>query len=107
MADQRAPPDTKIVQAAGESEFGSTVFGGSGMLAVMNRVRIFLVALIVACGAAAAENSNRLVVVHLSGSAYERGLAHGRQLRPQIRELVKLWKRDIGETLSPDPDKFV
>jgi len=77
------------------------------MLAVMNRVRILVVALIVACGAAAAENSNRLVVVHLSGSAYERGLVHGRQLRPKIRELVKLWKRDIGETLSPDPDKFV
>jgi hypothetical protein len=48
-----------------------------------------------------------LKVLHLSGSAYERGLQHGTQLRPEIATIVGLWKEDLRKTTGKDPDSLI
>jgi isopenicillin-N N-acyltransferase-like protein len=75
----------------------------------MGSLKIALAVAVVVLGysLAPAQNSNRLSVVHLKGSPYERGVTHGRQLKSQIHELVGLWKNDLKETLAPDAEKFV
>ena len=34
-------------------------------------------------------------LIQLSGSAYERGLEHGKQIRQQIAKIVELWKAEL------------
>ena len=46
-------------------------------------------------------------VLQLSGSPYERGLQHGRELRPEIARMVGLWKKDLQEQSKMDPDAFL
>ncbi len=46
-------------------------------------------------------------VLQLSGSPYERGLKHGRELRPEIGRMVGLWKKDLREKSKMDPDAFL
>ncbi len=46
-------------------------------------------------------------VLQLSGSPYERGLQHGRAMRPEIARMVGLWKKDLQEQSKMDPDAFV
>ena len=46
-------------------------------------------------------------VLQLSGSPYERGLQHGRSLRPEIAKQVGLWRQDLQEHSKMDPDAFV
>jgi predicted choloylglycine hydrolase len=46
-------------------------------------------------------------VLLLVGSPYDRGLAHGKQLKDQIHELVRLWKADIQKRYNADPDLFI
>ncbi len=43
-------------------------------------------------------------VLHLSGSAYERGLQHGKELRQEIARVVGLWKKDLQNQTKMDPD---
>ena len=45
--------------------------------------------------------------LELSGSPYERGLAHGKALKPEIHEVIRLFKKDIAETTQEDPDAFI
>ncbi len=48
----------------------------------------------------------QLKVLELSGSAHERGLQHGRQLRAEIAKLLQLWKDDL-RTEKTDPDTLI
>lgn len=43
----------------------------------------------------------------LEGTPYERGLQHGKVLKKEIQELVKLWKEDIQKTYQTEPDAFI
>ncbi|MCB0664562.1 MAG: hypothetical protein KDC80_02015 [Saprospiraceae bacterium] len=49
----------------------------------------------------------KLRYLELSGSPYERGLTHGRQLRKEIHEVIDLFKKDIREVTNEDPDAFI
>jgi predicted choloylglycine hydrolase len=46
-------------------------------------------------------------VVSLHGDPYERGLQHGRQLQPEIREVFTKWKANIRQTIKGDPDSVL
>lgn len=48
-----------------------------------------------------------LRMITVEGSAYERGVQHGQQLKNDIRTLVGLWKADLGQTYQIDPDVFI
>ena len=49
----------------------------------------------------------KLKVLRLSGSAYERGLQHGRQLRSEIARTIALWKDDLRSEYKVDPDLLI
>jgi isopenicillin-N N-acyltransferase-like protein len=46
-------------------------------------------------------------VLELSGSAYERGLKHGKELRPEITRMVELWKKDLQAQTKEAPDSLL
>jgi len=48
-----------------------------------------------------------LRLLELSGTAYERGLAHGKLLKSEIQEVIQLFKEDIKSTTGQDPDEFI
>lgn len=45
--------------------------------------------------------------IELNGSPYQRGLDHGRLLKTEIQEVIKLLKEDIKNTTQEDPDQFI
>ncbi|MGB5509393.1 C45 family autoproteolytic acyltransferase/hydolase [Robiginitalea sp.] len=49
----------------------------------------------------------KLRFLELSGSPYERGLTHGKALKSEIQEVIRLFKKDIAETTQEDPDTFI
>ena len=49
----------------------------------------------------------KLRFLELSGSPYQRGLTHGKALKPEIQEVIRLFKQDIAETTQEDPDTFI
>jgi predicted choloylglycine hydrolase len=49
----------------------------------------------------------KLPIVVLEGSAHERGLVHGKTLKTQIHELVKLWKDDLADRFKMDAGAFI
>jgi len=51
--------------------------------------------------------NNELRFIELSGSPYERGLTHGKLLKNDIQEVIRLFKVDIAETTKEDPDLFI
>jgi predicted choloylglycine hydrolase len=51
--------------------------------------------------------AGKLTVLVLEGTARERGLTHGKALKKQIHELVKLWKEDLAERYRTDADAFI
>jgi isopenicillin-N N-acyltransferase like protein len=55
----------------------------------------------------AAKVNRPLRVLELSGSPYERGFQHGTQLRPQIAEIVALWKKSLRQVSKLDPDSLI
>jgi len=48
-----------------------------------------------------------VTVLELSGTAYERGLTHGKRLHAEIGRVVVLWKQDLAEQAKMDPDTLV
>lgn len=50
---------------------------------------------------------DKLTRLFLRGTPKQRGRTHGETLRTKIRELVKKWKDDIGESLEMSPDKYL
>src|ERR1700684_1954190 len=59
------------------------------------------------CVAANSSQPRKLPVVILAGPAHERGLIHGKTLKKQILELVKLWKVDLAERFQMDAAAFI
>jgi isopenicillin-N N-acyltransferase-like protein len=57
--------------------------------------------------AAAQPTPRNLRVLELRGSAYERGLQHGRELRPEIARILALWKEDLRKESKSDPDALI
>lgn len=56
----------------------------------------------------ASSESGNLKVVVLQGSPYNRGLVHGRTLKKEIGELIKLWKElYIEDSYKVPADKFI
>jgi hypothetical protein len=53
------------------------------------------------------EAKRELKVLRLSGSAYERGLQHGRELQPQIARSIALWRDDLHSEYKLDPDTLI
>jgi isopenicillin-N N-acyltransferase-like protein len=45
--------------------------------------------------------------LELSGTPYERGLAHGKLLAKEIKEVIQLFKEDIQQTTNENPDEFI
>lgn len=48
-----------------------------------------------------------LRVLTLEGGPHERGFEHGRALKKEIHELVKLWKADIEKSYKMDANTFI
>ncbi|MDH5745128.1 MAG: hypothetical protein OEZ52_16425, partial [Candidatus Aminicenantes bacterium] len=48
-----------------------------------------------------------LRVLSLEGTPYERGFEHGKALKMEIQELVKLWKASLEKSTKSDPDIFI
>jgi hypothetical protein len=48
-----------------------------------------------------------LRVVDLGGTPYEMGVVHGRTLKAEIGELVKLWKEDLRKTYRVEAEVFI
>jgi isopenicillin-N N-acyltransferase-like protein len=59
-----------------------------------------------AAGAVQAEQ-RKLPVLILEGSPRERGLVHGKTLKKQIHELVKLWQDDLAERYKMAASAFI
>lgn len=53
------------------------------------------------------ELSEGLRVIHLYGSSYERGLAHGQLLKPEINEMIARWQREVEGTTGQEFDSVV
>ena len=58
-------------------------------------------------GASPPGSAATLRIVELAGTPYEMGLAHGRTLKAEIRELVGRWKRDLEANYGVPPDAFI
>ena len=48
-----------------------------------------------------------LRVLYLEGNSYERGLKHGKALKKEIHELVRLWKANLEKSRKTDADVFI
>jgi len=56
---------------------------------------------------AAVQIVGNLRILTLDGTPYEMGLAHGRALRKEIREIVGLWQKDLEETTKTGAAAFI
>src|ERR1700730_5905643 len=50
------------------------------------------------------ENSRKLKVLVLEGTPHNRGLVHGRAMKDQIHEVVRLWKAILSHAFKMDAD---
>ncbi|QQX75249.1 MULTISPECIES: C45 family autoproteolytic acyltransferase/hydolase [Aequorivita] len=48
-----------------------------------------------------------LPVITLSGTPYERGVAHGQKLKEQIKQVYIKWKQNIEKETKHDPDSII
>src|SRR5262249_5207947 len=53
------------------------------------------------------EISRKLRVLVLEGTPRDRGLTHGRAMRDQIHEAVRLWKTALANAFKMDADTFI
>ncbi len=56
---------------------------------------LFLLQLLVVSGYCQVKPARQLKVITISGTGYERGLQHGKQLKKEIAELMLIWKKDL------------
>jgi isopenicillin-N N-acyltransferase like protein len=94
-------------------------FGGGCVMTYGSPMRPLVLALAAIAELAAAASQARgqpppapaappkLRVVVLSGSPHQRGLTHGRTLKDQIHEQLRLWKADLAKEFKTDADMFV
>jgi hypothetical protein len=55
----------------------------------------------------ASKKEKVIPVLDLEGTPRERGRIHGETLRPQIQELVSIWKDDLSRQRRIDPDEYL
>jgi predicted choloylglycine hydrolase len=53
------------------------------------------------------ENSRKLKVLVLEGTPHNRGLVHGRAMKDQIHEVVRLWKAALADAFKMDAEVFI
>src|SRR5262245_38923277 len=53
------------------------------------------------------EAPRKLRVLLLEGTPHNRGLIHGRVLRDQVHEVVRLWKTALADVFKMDADAFI
>ena len=51
--------------------------------------------------------TRELKVITLSGSGYERGLQHGRELKSEVAKIVESWKANARQATGKDPGKIL
>ena len=51
--------------------------------------------------------NSSIIVVVLEGSAYERGLTHGKTLKKEINEVVAIWKNHLESDYKLKADSFI
>ncbi len=72
---------------------------------------IFLIALFLTghltCQDSRLTHNGNLRILVLEGEPYQRGFEHGKALKKEIHELLKLWKADIERSYKVDADTFV
>jgi hypothetical protein len=54
-----------------------------------------------------AKAPRKLKVLDLDGTPHHRGVVHGRALKDQIHEVVKLWKALLADAFKTDADAFI
>jgi isopenicillin-N N-acyltransferase like protein len=82
---------------------------------VINYLRICLTLLMLGCCASSQSqeiaekkiNGKPVPVIELKGSAYERGLQHGKFLKPEIADLYSKWKKDIALSTKQNADTVI
>ncbi len=65
---------------------------------------IILPGLIVTIGCYGQATDRKLKTVTLSGSGYELGLQHGKELKKEIGEIIEAWKKNASSDLGKDAD---
>lgn len=55
----------------------------------------------------ASKEEKVIPVLHLNGTPRDRGRIHGETLRPQIKELVSIWKDELHRQTSVNPDMYL
>jgi sugar phosphate isomerase/epimerase len=61
----------------------------------------------VAAEASLSAGEEKLKVIELKGTPYQRGLAHGQSLKLAIQELVRRWKADLEKTYSVPATTYI
>jgi len=71
----------------------------------MHLYRILLMALVLAFQASTvfSQNVREIKEITVSGSGYERGLRHGKQLSAEIGEIIAAWKANTSASLHRCP----
>jgi predicted choloylglycine hydrolase len=54
-----------------------------------------------------AETSSKLKVLVLDGTPHNRGLVHGRAMKDQIHQAVRLWKAELADAFKMDANAFI
>lgn len=70
----------------------------------MKKIRMMLIALLLSLGSFAQQTNSVLKTVSFSGSGYELGLQHGKELKKEIGEIISAWKKNTSSSLGKDAD---
>lgn len=65
---------------------------------------IILIGLLISLGCYGQQAKRELKTVTFSGSAYELGLQHGKELKKEIGEIISAWKKNTSSSLGKDAD---
>ncbi len=65
---------------------------------------IFLFGLLFSIGCFAQQSGRDLKIVIFSGSGYELGMQHGKELKKEIGEIISAWKTNTSKSLGKDAD---
>jgi hypothetical protein len=61
-------------------------------------------AFVLSAGCIAQQSNRELKIVYFSGSGYELGLQHGKELKKEIGEIITAWKANTSKSLGKDAD---
>jgi predicted choloylglycine hydrolase len=71
---------------------------------LMKKTLIVFLGLFLFVGCTAQQARRELIIVSFSGSGYELGLQHGKELKNEIAEIVSAWKKNTSISLEKDAD---